>query len=52
MTDEKPVPPHPQGTEQLAQEYASNLPAPPGTNPDPVVIGQRDGVRPDALATR
>ncbi len=44
MTTEEPVPPHPQGTEELAQEYASNLPAPPGTNPDPVVIGQRDGM--------
>ena len=33
-----------QGGQQAAEQYAANLPAPPGTNPDPVVIGERFGM--------
>jgi NADH-quinone oxidoreductase subunit C len=37
-------PGEPEGTQEAAQQYASNLPAPPGTNPDPIVVGERDGM--------
>jgi len=30
--------------QELAQEYAANLPAAPGTTPEPVVIGERRGM--------
>jgi NADH-quinone oxidoreductase subunit C len=33
-----------QGGQQATEQYAANLPAPPGTNPDPVVIGERFGM--------
>ena len=38
------VPPATAGSQEAAQQYAGNLPAAPGTTPDPVVIGERVGM--------
>jgi len=44
MVDEKPVTTaHAKGQESV-EEYADNLPAAPGTTPDPVVVGHRSGM--------
>ena len=37
--EERPTQGGQQGGQQATDQYATNLPAPPGTNPDPVVIG-------------